>query len=185
MSDCWIPPSVMAGFLWRLCGPSSGLDLTMHEQHHSFPRLRSSSWFVVAVMVGSSNAEKPEAIHGWKLYKTLGGESRAALWWLIDLPTNNWIIQLCQSDGASWCAESNRLVEGSIPDKNGLTEGSTSWSLKPYWMYSERNAVLTPAINMSSNLPTHDHEQIHQSKVSLRTFVRRHSLPSHLCARSC
>ena len=35
-----------------------------HEQHHSFPSLRSSSRLVIADMVDSSNAEKPEAIDG-------------------------------------------------------------------------------------------------------------------------
>ena len=38
--------------------------LPSHEQHHCVFLLRSTNRFIRAVMVGSSNAEKPEAIHG-------------------------------------------------------------------------------------------------------------------------
>ena len=116
------------------------LVLTTDEQHHCSSLLRSSSSSVIPVMLVSSNAEKPDAIHGWKQYKTQRGKQGGLVsGWSISRQNNSIVDR--EHEGKDYVDEaikvSTIIVLGvhQPPREKDPRPGVWYWSLLLHWTY--------------------------------------------------
>ena len=101
----WFCVTKLLKILWP---ELQALALTTLEQHHSCPCLRSSSRLVIPVMVGTSNAEKPDGIAGWKQYKTRKGKKGGLLsGWSFSRRTIQ-SSRPCEQDHSDHCLRSSQ-----------------------------------------------------------------------------